>query len=237
MTPRLIVSMLAYNEYDMAIGALEAYRYSKTLEAEQYLFDPGYPGTSPEEWQRIAEQFGFQYVQIINRGVSGNINQMILVTMAGPEDILFCLDPDEYIGRKSRHWMFSIIQAFHKQPDAAYIGFNRPKLDLQHPSKQLVDLGDVHLFKYDGLVDWKLGAFHGRFFSKYPIEQSCPQYGKLEQVCWERMKYIDQSYYVLKDFYAYHKESNYKYSTWKKDSVNLDTSLPFDVWVKTFKKK
>lgn len=237
---RTIVHCLAYNTPEMVKEALENYQLRGSMPhagVERYLVDPGFPLMAAEpqsiKLRELAEDFGWTYLRMPqNYGVAGNWNWLMFTVGVGRNDVVIGADPDARPQQPG--WLSALEAALRDTPDAAYVGLNHGLDNLPH---ELVG-EKPRLMKFDRLVAWSVGGFHGRFLEKINFElgQDNLSYGYIEHWCHRKMKNWDMEFYLLRDFYDHHQSSEPIYQEWKTASAEKKTQASFEDWLKKLPK-
>lgn len=231
---RLHIQCLAFNTADFVFEAISLFEKQKGNYpiVSKVLYNPKYPlSEEPKHSARlmeIAENFGFEYVEIENLGVSENWNQAIKNKFLSDGDVLVGIDPDERPQQVG--WLDSLMEVFNNEPGAYYVGLNQKG----NPSNCTeMKFGNTIALKYSQLIAWPVGGFDCGWLEKIGgASQDHPVYGYIEHSISRKASALGGNFYILKDFFDIHQESpDDLLGKWKRECAAIKTNLTFEGWL------
>jgi len=171
-----------------------------------------------EKLKSIAKQYGSEYIQLPNIGVSQNWNQIIQHYNL-KEGVIICADPDER--PKNNNWVKAIADVIQMQPKFAWVSLNTEAHENQIQSNLIkhykINYYQYRLYSILGISNWAQGGFNVEFVNdigEIPIPHNHKIYGSLEFASYQKMagRY---GWCILKDFYVEHTECAHLYREWK----------------------
>lgn len=192
-----------------------------------------------EELQRIAKEFGSEYVKIQNVGVSQNWSMVSRILSVGADDVLIGCEPDE-IPQESG-WVLAMSEVL----EDSRIGL----------TSLLSEGQDIWLAQdMDNHVDEKINGhncsvIHGvlamgvigfsgsclRKITEVPVPSGMSIYGGIEHASYYPLKELGYSWCFLKDFHIKHIEPSGLYRSWKTDIISGNYSgvkqIHFEQWL------
>jgi len=157
--------------------------------------------------QRMSKNFGSEYLEIDNIGVSQNWGQVYDYFKVDDTDILCCADPDER--PKNKNWIRAIGNVLRADPEYAWVSLIMPEhfpiLNKENTIEKIV--GGERVWEIIGNLNWAQGGFSGKFLNEVggvPNLDSHPIYGGIEAASIYMMEQLGYKWCMLPDYVVEH---------------------------------